>query len=129
MPPPLAGVLETVLYYGPGDEETIERFYTGVLGARPIGKLAGRHLFFRAGASVLLLFNREATATGKSPHGASGPVHSCFVVDASSYGAWKDHLRANGVEIVDEISWPRGGISCYFRDPAGNMLEIADRDI
>lgn len=129
--PELEGVLETVLYYGPDDEERVETFYRDVLGMRPIGRLPGRQLFFRAGESVFLLFNREATerSTSPPPAGATGSVHTCFVVAADAYEPWKEHLRASGVEIIDEINWPRGGVSFYFRDPVGNLLEIADRDI
>jgi catechol 2,3-dioxygenase-like lactoylglutathione lyase family enzyme len=38
-------------------------------------------------------------------------------------------LAAKGVEIVQEITWPRGPRSFYFEDPAGNMLEIAEADM
>ncbi|MEQ8788558.1 MAG: hypothetical protein RIC55_19770 [Pirellulaceae bacterium] len=33
--------------------------------------------------------------------------------------------------VIDEIDWmpPLRGRSFYFHDPAGNVLEIADRDI
>ena len=27
--------------------------------------------------------------------------------------------------IEQEVDWPRGGRSFYFRDPAGNSLELA----
>jgi catechol 2,3-dioxygenase-like lactoylglutathione lyase family enzyme len=39
--------------------------------------------------------------------------------------AWRDHLAARGVDIEAEVQWPRGGHSLYFRDPAGNSLELA----
>jgi catechol 2,3-dioxygenase-like lactoylglutathione lyase family enzyme len=29
------------------------------------------------------------------------------------------------VAIEQEMDWPRGGRSFYFRDPAGNSLELA----
>ena len=128
-PPPLGGVLETVLYFT--DARRTERFYSDVLGMRLLAKdREGRNLFFRAGASVFLLFDAAATEAGGSlpPHGARGRMHSCFVVAEEHYEEWKSHLAAQGVEILQEVTWPRG-LSFYFRDPDGNLLEIANADI
>lgn len=136
-PPPLTGVLETVLYYMQGEDE-VERFYRDVLGMRPIGRMPGRFLFFRAGQSVFLLFNAEASAPVRPsspdevnvppPHGAQGSVHVCFQAPPGEYERWKEHLAAQGVEVLSELRWQRGR-SFYFHDPAGNLLEIADADI
>ena len=30
-----------------------------------------------------------------------------------------------GVAIEAEVEWPSGGRSLYFRDPAGNVVELA----
>lgn len=128
-PPPFKGVLETVLYFT--DAARTEEFYAGVLGMKLLAKDSeGRNLFFRAGESVFLLFDSAATERGGSlpPHGARGEMHTCFVVPEESYEPWKDHLRAQGVEILQEVTWPRG-LSFYFRDPDGNLLEIANADI
>jgi catechol 2,3-dioxygenase-like lactoylglutathione lyase family enzyme len=130
-PPALRQILETVLYYAPEEEAEVERFYGELLGLRSIGRKKGRFLFFRLGAGVLLLFNREASLRQDSPppHGASGPGHTCFVVESADYPRWKQRLAAAGVAVEDETRWPGGGRSFYFVDPAGNQLEIADRDI
>lgn len=130
-PPPLEAVLETVLYYPAVLEGDVGRFYREVLGMRPIGRAKGRFLFFRAGGSVFLLFGLEAARAQKSPppHGASGPGHVCFRVGPDVYDTWKTHLSASGHGWHHETEWPRGGRSFYFEDPAGNVLEIADRDI
>jgi catechol 2,3-dioxygenase-like lactoylglutathione lyase family enzyme len=126
--PPADSVLETVLYYA--DEERTEAFYRDVMGFRLIHREPGRSLFYRAGTSVFLLFQPDETARGgKLPsHGAHGPGHTCFLVPAASYDAWRDWLGGRGVEIVQEVTWERGR-TFYFRDPYGNLLEIADRDI
>lgn len=130
-PPGLAGVLETVLYYPPGKHDEMAVFYEEVLGMRSIGRSPDHFLFYRAGRSVLLLFNHEAAAGQDSPppHGASGAGHVCFLVPEAAYGEWKAHLQGRGVALEEEVEWPRGGRTFYFRDPAGNALEIADRDV
>jgi hypothetical protein len=33
------------------------------------------------------------------------------------------------VAVIEEIDWSRGILSFYFKDPAGNMLEIANGDM
>jgi catechol 2,3-dioxygenase-like lactoylglutathione lyase family enzyme len=130
-PPPIGGVLETVLYYPPGMQDAMAAFYEGILGLRSIGRSPERFLFYRTGASVFLLFDFEAAGQQDSPppHGASGPGHACFVVPRETYGEWKRYLAERGVDVEEELEWPRGGRSFYFRDPAGNALEIADRDV
>jgi catechol 2,3-dioxygenase-like lactoylglutathione lyase family enzyme len=127
-PPPMTGVLETVLYYS--DQERTERFYTDVLGMRLLDREPVRSLFFRAGSSVFLMFNATQTLKGSTlpPHGASGSVHTCFVVPEPEYERWKAYLKSQGVEIIQEVTWARG-LSFYFHDPDGNLLEIANADI
>lgn len=132
--PELRSVLETVLYYE--DQGATERFYVKVLGMRLIAKQPGRSLFFRAGSSVFLLFDASASQKGGAlpPHGATGSGHVCFVAEPAAYPEWKSHLKAHGVEILQEVVWPgrRGREalkSFYFRDPHDNLLEIADGDL
>jgi catechol 2,3-dioxygenase-like lactoylglutathione lyase family enzyme len=46
-----------------------------------------------------------------------------------TYERWKQRLADHDVRIDHEASWPGGARSVYFRDPANNLLEIADRDL
>ncbi len=122
---PIARVLETVLYVD--DLDAAERFYGGVLGLELDSRKHGLFVFFRCGEGMLLLFEPEAARTGRNvpAHGARGPGHVCFAVPESALVSWRAHLEAHGVVIEQEVSWPRGGRSFYFRDPAGNSLELA----
>lgn len=126
--PSIRRVLETVLYFL--DQDRAERFYEGVLGMRLMDKEAGRSLFFRAGESVFLLFRAEESLRGRTlpPHGATGPIHTCFLAEAGEYERWKDYLISRGVPIVQEVRWSRGE-SFYIHDPEGNLLEFANADI
>jgi catechol 2,3-dioxygenase-like lactoylglutathione lyase family enzyme len=126
-----AGILETVLYAG--DLDAAEAFYRDVLGLEPFVSVPGRHLFYRCGDQVLLIFKPEATrvppaagALPVPPHGAAGPGHICFRATAAELDAWVRRLAAKAVAIEADFEWPRGGRSIYFRDPAGNCLEIAE---
>ena len=126
------GLLETVLYAG--DLAAAEAFYGGVLGLGVHARIAGRHVFFRCGGQMLLIFDPDATAGTPAPgaklpvplHGARGPGHVCFRASATGIDAWRAHLLARGVAIEADFHWPGGGRSVYFRDPAGNSLEFAE---
>ena len=120
-------VLETALYSG--DLDAAERFYAGTLGLEVIGRVAGRHVFFRCGDGVLLVFDPATTAESKGavpPHGAHGPGHMAFAVSGSELDAWREQLGRAGVDIEADVEWPNGGRSIYVRDPAGNSIELAE---
>ena len=124
-------ILETSLYGE--DLEAAEKFYTEVLGLEVYKKTPGRHVFFKCENGMFLFFNPEktrqpppSTAKFRVPaHGVSGEGHVAFVMDLKDYDLWKQHLIDKGVGIESELEWPAGGRSIYFRDPAGNSLELA----
>ena len=122
---PIKRVLETILYVA--DLEAAERFYGEVLGLELDSCQPGLFVFFRCGEGMLLLFDPDAarSSRGVPAHGAHGPGHACFAVAEDDLPGWRERLRSAGVEIEQEMSWPRGGHSFYFRDPAGNSLELA----
>ena len=122
---PIDRVLETILYVD--DLDAAERFYGEVLGLELDSRKDGRFVFFKCGPAMLLLFEPGAAATGRTvpAHGAHGPGHACFAVAEDALPAWRSRLTAAGVAIEQEVTWPRGGRSFYFRDPAGNSLELA----
>lgn len=131
----IKGVAETCLYAENLDEA--ERFYTEILGLKLVLKEESRHLFFRCGDDMVLIFNPHHTKNQQTEvegnpvplHGATGPVHVAFSVAKEDYTAMKDSLQNYGVAIESEISWPNSSRSFYFRDPANNSLEILTEDM
>lgn len=121
---PIEAIVETAIYVD--DLDAVEAFYRDILGLEVIGKESGRHVFFRVGNGVLLAFIPEATLKGDMlpPHGARGPGHFALGVRAESLDEWRHRLEGHGVAVEKEIEWPRGGWSIYFRDPAGNSVEL-----
>ncbi|MEK1946101.1 MAG: VOC family protein [Ensifer adhaerens] len=132
MAPALDGILETALYAS--DLDAAEAFYSGVLGLEKITRRENRHVFFRCGSGVLLIFNPAETVKPPSPdaalpvppHGTTGQGHMCFRVSASALDAWRAKLETAGVTIEADVVWPNGTRSFYFRDPTGNSLECAE---
>jgi catechol 2,3-dioxygenase-like lactoylglutathione lyase family enzyme len=119
-------ILETVLYAE--DLDAAEQFYRDVLGLEVISRVEGRGVAFRCGEAVLLLFDPERTRlpdAGVPPHGAIGHGHMAFAVKENEIDSWRRHLHRHSVAIEAEVVWPVGGHSIYFRDPGGNVLELA----
>lgn len=130
-----AAILESALYVD--DLDRAEAFYGETLGLTRIAKAEGRHIFFRCGGGVLLLFNADATEIPPPadvrlpvpPHGARGPGHLCFRASGEGIEAWRRDLEKKGITIEADFEWPNGGRSIYFRDPSGNSLEFAEARI
>jgi catechol 2,3-dioxygenase-like lactoylglutathione lyase family enzyme len=130
-PSTIARVLETSLYAE--DLRGAEEFYGRVLGLERIAFVEGRHVFFRCGEGVVLIFDPRSTASvgtsvADAPiplHGARGAGHMAFAVADDDLPAWRVHLEASGIAVESEVTWPRGGRSLYVRDPAGNSVELA----
>ena len=123
-PLPIGGVLETCLYTS--ELAATAAFYREVLGLAEESAVDGRHVFFRCGAGMLLLFDpartREAS-NGVPPHGTHGAGHIAFSVADAQLEQWRNWLAEAGGEVEAEVSWPGGGRSLYLRDPGGNSVE------
>ncbi len=125
------GILETALYTD--DLDAAEAFYAGVLGLEKVLRAGNRHVFFRCGETILLIFNPKETVKPPSPdalpvppHGTTGPGHLCFRMDAQAIDRMVEKLNKAGIVIESDFRWPNGARSIYFRDPAGNSLECAE---
>jgi catechol 2,3-dioxygenase-like lactoylglutathione lyase family enzyme len=133
MPPePIESVLETCLYAR--DLDAAERFYGSVLGLERVSRVEGRHVFFRCGRQMVLLFQPEKTAGEETlAHGADGPGHVAFAMPDADLDDWRAYLEDEGIEIEAMKTWGASGDpsgrSLYIRDPAGNSVELADPGI
>lgn len=123
--PRLDGVLETALYVD--DMERSARFYRELLGFAEIAR--GERLIALGVAGkpqVLLLFKKGASARlPKSSHDGDGRLHLAFAIASADLHAWEARLRECGVVLDDRVTWDRGGVSLYFRDPDGHLVELA----
>lgn len=132
----MTAILETVLYAT--DLDAARAFYCDVMNFTPYSEVKGRHIFFKLDRQMLLIFNPEVTerpsapgALPVPPHGGRGPGHVCFAATAREIDSWMANLTSNGVAIESDFVWPnrdaaKQGRSIYFRDPAGNSIEIAE---
>lgn len=129
--PPLSSILEAALYVN--DLTAAAHFYGTLLGLPEVVRVENRHIFYRVGPSILLLFNPQATQIPTTnprlpvpPHGATGPGHVCFAATGEEIEQWVQRLKSSAVAIEADFEWPNGARSIYFRDPAGNSLEMAE---
>ena len=123
-------VLETAVYCD--DLTRTVAFYKAVLSSEPM-LAAERVVAFDAGeGTVLLLFQRNASAHpietpgGLVPgHTSTGPAHLAFAITREDVHLWCDRLASLGIPIESRVDWSRGGHSIYFRDPDGRSVELA----
>jgi catechol 2,3-dioxygenase-like lactoylglutathione lyase family enzyme len=123
-------MLETAIYVD--DLARARSFYEDVMGLRPM-HADGRMVAYDAGpGSAFLVFRRGASnhrtvlPRGAIPaHDGQGPLHFAFAIDRAALPGWESHLADAGVTIEDRANWPRGGVSIYFRDPDGHLVELA----
>ncbi len=129
--PKPSSVLEAAIYVD--DLDAAEHFYGIILGLDQIQRLEDRHVFFRVGNSVLLIFNPEQTKRPPEnaqlpvpPHGARGPGHVCLPLTREEIDQMRKHLINWNILIEAEFEWPNKAKSLYVRDPAGNSVEFAE---
>jgi len=98
-------------------------FYTRLLDVAPMLD-SDRLVAIDAGeGTVLLLFQRGAAGDLETPggmipgHDSGGPGHLAFAIDAQALAEWESRLGALGIPIESRVTWERGGVSLYFRDP------------
>jgi catechol 2,3-dioxygenase-like lactoylglutathione lyase family enzyme len=122
-------VLETAL-----DCDDLARsaaFYTALLGVTPMIAME-RIVAIDAGeGTVLLLFQKGAPSSVVLPgglvpaHDAGGAGHFAFAIDEGDVAAWETRLSQLGIAIESRVTWERGGLSLYFRDPDHRLVELA----
>jgi catechol 2,3-dioxygenase-like lactoylglutathione lyase family enzyme len=122
-------IVETALYAD--DLSRARAFYVETFGFEPLLESARLVALSVGTRSVLLLFQRGATAEPLPtaggvvpPHGATGAQHLAFAIPPNALEDWLAHLERVGVVIESRVRWPRGGESIYVRDPDGHSIEL-----
>lgn len=127
--PKLDGVLETALFVD--DLDRARGFYERVLALKPTFA-DGAKCAYSVVTDTFMLFQRQSVIDSIEPvsdhivpHDLHAPARVAFAIDARELKRWEALLTGHGVEIESRVRWPRGGESLYFRDPDGNLLELA----
>lgn len=106
-------------------------FYTALLDVTPM-VANDRLVAIDAGeGTVLLLFQKGDASSVVLPgglvpaHDSGGPGHFAFAIDAADLASWDARLAARGIAVESRVTWERGGLSLYFRDPDHRLVELA----
>lgn len=102
------------------DVRAAAAFYREHFGLREVWSPDPQNVYLSSGTDNLALHQADHVA----PEGALD--HLGFVVDsAEEVHATAERLRARGVPIVHEPRTHRdGSVSCYCRDPDGNLVQV-----
>ena len=121
-------IVETCIYSS--ELKEMKDFYMNKLGLDFVSEENGRHVFLKAGKSMLLIFNPESTLNDSISifpiHGAITPpsiVHFALEINTADYEKWKDLLSKKQINIEKELKIGNSR-SIYFRDPSGNVVEL-----
>lgn len=125
----ISRIKETCIYVA--ELERTQAFYAGKIGLQTISLEKGRHVFFRAGESVLLCFIASQTEQEKElpPHGARGSVHFAFEVSKEEYEAVLQQIRNTDIPVLHEHIWKNKLRSFYFHDPDANLVEVIEEGL
>lgn len=126
--PKVRRVLETAL-----DCDDLPRsaaFYTALLSVTPMLDTERLVAIDAGEGTILLLFQKGAASSLAVPgglipgHESGGSGHFAFAIDAADVPAWEARLGDLGIAIESRVTWERGGLSLYFRDPDGRLVEL-----
>ena len=122
-------IKETCIYVT--NLERTRKFYEGKLKLPVISLVEGRHIFFRAGESVLLCFIAAQTEkeTDLPPHGAQGSIHFALEVEKDEYMVAIKKVEEAHIPILHEHHWRNDLRSFYFNDPDNNLVEIIEEGL
>jgi catechol 2,3-dioxygenase-like lactoylglutathione lyase family enzyme len=122
--PQLDGVLETALYVE--DLERSRHFYQTLFGFEVVDSGERLYALKIAPRQILLLFKKKASLQlPLTAHDGNGQLHLAFAIPLAGLAAWEACLKQQGITVIERKEWDRGGISLYFRDPDGHLLELA----
>jgi catechol-2,3-dioxygenase len=109
-------------------------FYINILGLEFVSEEKDRHVFLKVGQNMLLIFNPNKTLVSSEnstiqfpTHGTFAPpsiIHFALEIEEHDYDTAKYMLNEKNIKIEKEVTWQKGAISIYFRDPVGNLIEI-----
>ena len=110
------------------DIDRTAQFYQTVLGMQRVS-FAGGRTALSFGAQKINLHAAEHPLRPKARHARPGSADLCFIAN-TSIDRVIDHLNSLAVELeagpVQRTGAQGPILSVYFRDPDGNLLEVAN---
>ena len=110
------------------DIEKTVHFYQSVLGME-VELFGGNRVALKFGNQKLNLHKDGSELEPKARRPVPGSVDLCFIAETATEAAM-EHVRSKGVDIIEGPVTRTGATgkirSFYFRDPDGNLIEVAN---
>ena len=114
--------------------ETMQGFYTGVLGLEVMKRLP-HAAFLRIApdygghTQVLVLFDRSSSPEYPGLSYEQTPLdHFAFTIDLADHAAWKKRLEDLGLSVLAKEQRGFSWRSLFVDDPEGNVVELVCYD-
>ena len=128
--PKVNGILETGIYVE--DVKRSSEFYKKIFKFEVMASDERFCAMKIQKGQVFLIFKKGGTLQpvetpgGILPgHDGDGQMHFAFAISKESLSEWENWLRENGIPVESKVHWQGRGISLYFRDPDGHLIELA----
>lgn len=107
------------------DMEAMRSFYQNVMGFPFVRALSPTCFEYRIGANILALAIPKLIADDEPTPSGSASLQLAFKIPAENLDLCAAELKEHGLEIVSPPTDREfGHRTLFFRDPAGNLLEV-----
>jgi catechol 2,3-dioxygenase-like lactoylglutathione lyase family enzyme len=109
------------------DIDRAQRFYAGTLGLKEVGREGDEFIAYESGDSMIFVYRSEFAGTNKATAMTwiVGDKVQEVAHELKLKGVQFEHYDMPGMKLEDDVHVGHGMKVAWFKDPDGNILNIA----